>query len=278
MKQTSLCIFLAILFAGTLCCPARAEEVLLTAEHTYHLGDSDSKSEARRLCYLEAKRKLLEQAGVYTEAVSRTENFQLAQDEILSFSAAILNVNTDKEEWNLTGESFSLTMVVSARVDLDEVKARLEKLVADRNARQRLNEDHEREKALEDELLARPQADTTRDAEALHQEREKHFRTLDELQRERQKILAEMDRATELAATLPEKGMTIDEVLDLMGMPRAEKGLVTATATYQCANFGRAWVVFKDGLVRCVRKRLEYDPKLGGDCHCEGFGYNFILR
>jgi hypothetical protein len=38
-----------------------------TATHTYIMGDHDSKDDARQHCLLEAKRKILEQAGVCIE-------------------------------------------------------------------------------------------------------------------------------------------------------------------------------------------------------------------
>ena len=44
-----------------------AETQAYTATHTYILGDHDSKDDARQRCLLEAKRKILEQAGVYIE-------------------------------------------------------------------------------------------------------------------------------------------------------------------------------------------------------------------
>ena len=47
---------------------AFAEVQTFTATHTYILGDHDSKDDARQRCLLEAKRKILEQAGVYLES------------------------------------------------------------------------------------------------------------------------------------------------------------------------------------------------------------------
>ena len=47
---------------------AFAEVQTFTATHTYILGDHDSKDDARQRCLLEAKRKILEQAGVYIES------------------------------------------------------------------------------------------------------------------------------------------------------------------------------------------------------------------
>ena len=44
--------------------------------------------DARQRCLLEAKRKILEQAGVYIESASEVKNFDLTKDKIASFAAA----------------------------------------------------------------------------------------------------------------------------------------------------------------------------------------------
>ena len=60
------------------------------ATHTYVLGDDDSKDDARQRCLLEAKRKILEQAGVYIESISQVKNLALTKDTITSYAAAVM--------------------------------------------------------------------------------------------------------------------------------------------------------------------------------------------
>ena len=67
MRALSVITLLAVLILPTV---AFAETQTFTATHTYILGDHDSKDDARQRCLLEAKRKVLEQAGVYIESAS----------------------------------------------------------------------------------------------------------------------------------------------------------------------------------------------------------------
>lgn len=67
-----------------------AEIETISATHKYVMGDNDSKNDARRMCFMEAKRKVLEKAGSYIESNTTVKNYQLAKDEIIAYSAALL--------------------------------------------------------------------------------------------------------------------------------------------------------------------------------------------
>ena len=95
MRVLSVMILLTVL---TLPTSVFAEIQTFTATHTYVLGDHDSKDDARQRCLLEAKRKVLEQAGVYTENASEVKNFDLTKYKITSFAAAVMQVKDTKEE------------------------------------------------------------------------------------------------------------------------------------------------------------------------------------
>ena len=102
-----------------------AETQTYTATHTYILGDRDSKEDARQRCMLEAKRKVLEQAGVYIESVSEVNNFDLTKDKITSFAAAVMQVKDTKEEVGFRQGHMTLTIKLTAQVDLTEVRKQL---------------------------------------------------------------------------------------------------------------------------------------------------------
>ena len=95
-----------------------AENQTFTATHTYILGDHDSKDDARQRCLLEAKRKVLEQAGVYIESASEVKNFDLTKDKITSFAAAVMQVKDTKEEVGFQQGHMTLTLKLTAQVDL----------------------------------------------------------------------------------------------------------------------------------------------------------------
>ena len=94
MRALSLMTLLAALVLPTV---VFAEIQTFTATHTYILGDHDSKDDARQRCLLEAKRKILEQAGVYIESESEVKNFDLTKDKITSFAAAVMQIKDTKD-------------------------------------------------------------------------------------------------------------------------------------------------------------------------------------
>ena len=112
-------ILVSTIFSAT---GATAQVQTITATHTYFMGDRDSKEEARALCYMTAKRKVLEQAGVLIESSSEVRNFDLTKDQISSYSAAILSVAVVKEAFEFHDGTNSLTLTVRADVDFEEVK------------------------------------------------------------------------------------------------------------------------------------------------------------
>jgi TPR repeat protein len=151
MRALSVIIFLAILILPTV---TYAEIKIFTASHTYILGDHDSKDDARQRCLLEAKRKILEQAGVYIESASEVKNFDLTKDKITSFAAAVMQVKDTKEEVSFQQGHMSLTLKLTAQVDLEEVRKQLAARQLDAGVRDTVAAQQERLKRLEAQLEA----------------------------------------------------------------------------------------------------------------------------
>ncbi len=94
MRTFSVIVLLSVFVIPTV---AFAEIQTFTSTHTYTLSDHDSKDDARQRCLLEAKRKIPEQAGVYTESASEVKDFDLTKDKISSFAAAVMQVKIPKK-------------------------------------------------------------------------------------------------------------------------------------------------------------------------------------
>lgn len=122
MRAFSVIVLLTVLVLPTV---VFAEVQTFTTMHTYILGDHDSKDDARQRCLLEAKRKILEQAGVYIESASEVNNFDLTKDTITSFAAAVMQFKDTKEEVGFQRGHMSLTLKLTAQVDLAEMRKRL---------------------------------------------------------------------------------------------------------------------------------------------------------
>jgi hypothetical protein len=151
MRTLTLMTILAVLIlpAGVF-----AETQTYTATHTYILGDHDSKDDARRRCLLEAKRKILEQAGVYIESVSEVNNLDLTKDKITSFAAAVMQVKDSKEDVGFQQGHMTLTLKLTAQVDLAEVRKQLAARQVDAGVRDDVATQKERLKRLEAQFEA----------------------------------------------------------------------------------------------------------------------------
>lgn len=146
MRVISVITLLATLVLPT---ATFAEVQTFTATHTYSLGDHDSKDDARQRCLLEVKRKILEQAGVYIESASEVRNFDLTKDKITSFAAAVMQVKNTKESFGFENEHMTMTLKLTAQLDLEEVRKQLAARQVDASMRDDVAAQKERLKRLE---------------------------------------------------------------------------------------------------------------------------------
>lgn len=133
---------------------ARPALQTITATHTYVMGDNDSRNEARQLCFLEAKRKVLERAGSVVQSSTEVRNFQLTTDQITSYSAAALSVEIVKEDFATVGGHSTLTLTVKADVYMPDIQTRLAEIVADKGLQGRITEQQEQLRQLEQQVRA----------------------------------------------------------------------------------------------------------------------------
>lgn len=272
MRITLIPAVMAFCLWACLALPGIACAKVVQAEHVTVLGDNDTRAQARRVCLLEAKRKLLEQAGTYIEASTEVDRFAVTRDEVRTFASAILAVDIEEETYFVTNEGqFAVRMRVKADVDPIEIRRRLERAVAEPDTWQRMNARARRVRSLEDEALdLQRRMDQGEDPELEHlRAQARIFRSLDEIEEEGAEIMAGVDRVTQLARTVAVKGMTPDEVERLLGEPRSVKVNRSGSSVYECRNYG-LWLVFRDGLLACKRTALRYQQRYGGDCHCAG--------
>lgn len=134
--------------------PVQAATQTITAMHTYVMGDRDNKEDARALCYMTAKRKVLEEAGVLIESASEVKNFDLTKDQINSYSAAILSVKVVKEEFAMNNGTTSLTLTVSADVDMEDVRKRLADIAANKGLQAKMDAQQQQIRKMEQQVRA----------------------------------------------------------------------------------------------------------------------------
>jgi len=64
----------------------------ITALGEYRMGDNDTRTDAKRLALLDAKRLALEQAGTYIESITEVKNLDISKDEIRAYTAGIVEL------------------------------------------------------------------------------------------------------------------------------------------------------------------------------------------
>ena len=132
---------------------SHAKTEIIFADHKYVMGDNDSKNDARRMCFLEVKRKVLEKAGTYIDSHTQAKNYQLTKDEINSYAAALLKVETVKEEWKFVGENMAIFMTVKAEVDSSYIEKQLAKIKEDVSVQKKIKEQQSQLDELERRFL-----------------------------------------------------------------------------------------------------------------------------
>ena len=168
MRALFVIILLAVLVPSTL---AFAEVQTFTATHTYILGDDDSRNTARQKCLAEAKRKILEQVGVYLESKSElitssqsttsgsakspqttNEERQQVTEQINTLTAGVMRTEVVKEEFGEVNGRLQITLTLKSEVDPDDIRKQLAERRVDQKVRNQVVEQAERLKKLEESL------------------------------------------------------------------------------------------------------------------------------
>lgn len=199
------------------------------ATHTYVMGGNDSRNDARRLCFLEAKRKVIEQAGTFIQSSSEVMNFQLTRDQMTSYSAAIVSVETLNETFGYKDGQGTITLTVKADVDTEDVKKRLAAIANDGSVQKQIDEQQKKLRLLEAtiERLGSQIAKTpTSQVSELRKERNVVFSDIAELEKvkivAKERIDSESDNECEISEKMKRyvlRGMTPAEVEQILGPP-----------------------------------------------------------
>jgi hypothetical protein len=186
------------------------------------------------MCFLEAKRKVLEKAGTYIESHTQAKNYQLTKDEINSYSAALLKVETVKEEWKFVGENMAVFLTVKAKVDTGHIEKQLAKIKKDVSVQKKIkaqqSQIRELERRFRDLQKQLGKADSSKALE-LRKERKEVFQEIDDIEVRYKYVLSKMEerkeaqRAKEIESVNTvrkfinniEIGMTLEEVKYIFG-------------------------------------------------------------
>jgi len=244
MKERGLkkVILIILLIASTIF----AETIYET--HTYTMGDNDSKSEARQICFLEAKRKLIEKVGVYIESNTTVKDYQLTNNVITSFSAALMKVETVNENWSQVNGTFQVDLKIKAEIDKD-FHSNLLKLLEDKESRNKIANQQDKLKELEDKLeqlnkkISRSNYDNST---SLRKERNIIFEDISKADQ----IMLKIKNITKQAVENIRIGMSKNEMLEVSGRYRSTTSFYVGNyGDITCFNYGKIWVVLSNDFV-----------------------------
>lgn len=201
----------------------------ITASFEYQMGDNDSRNDARTICYLNAKRKALEQAGVYIESVTEVRNLQLQRQDVIAFTAAIAKIEQSGDRLVSRGNAQVVTCMVRVTIDQSEMETRLRQFGADKSLQVDLRRQRDRIGELEARLEALTKSlgrESGERAAAIRLERSEVISDIRSVEMATRAWEERTEKNRRLQAFIREHvkvGMTQQEVYAILGPPRDKK-------------------------------------------------------
>ncbi|MBI2950498.1 tetratricopeptide repeat protein, partial [bacterium] len=183
--MTRLCVWCAAVAVLLLASATGAEVHTIHATGEYRMGDNDTRTDAKRLALLDAKRLAMEQVGTYVESISEVRDMRLTRDEIHAYTAGIVEVKDAKTraELDKDGQSTIIYADVVCEVDSEVLARQMENLRRNESASRELNAlraENERLRALvEEQSHALAQVRTQAEQERLAGQRQETLKNID---------------------------------------------------------------------------------------------------
>jgi len=261
LEKISICdlikylTILLLAFSGSALADVNSVGNKIIASHRYIMGDNDSKSDATALCFLEAKRQAIEYAGVMVESkmtIKKNNQGSIeASSDLKAIASALVEAKQISSNLGIDKGQMYIDCEVEASVDRSQIEKQITQIAKDPKIKADVIAQQKRIKALEEQVSnMKGLLDTLPRNEAvkLRQERIVNFQEIDELSQRKIIIMKKVDKLSNDVVKLIEIGMIHEEVESLMGDPRS----VSGSDDDQDYNYGKYWVNFNDGVVKCI--------------------------
>lgn len=232
---------------------------VFSATATCFYGPQMDAAQAKRLCAQQARAKLLDGAAPGLASEPAVARAGLSPADLRAFADSLLRASVADEEVRQVHDGLAVRLTLRAETPAGTLAERLAAFAANPELRA----------AALAETAARDRLAAEARMAAVPHGADREFRAR-EMEHDMRQDAAFADRRI-----VP--GMSMANVKELMGNPGTLKQAVIGPETYVCAGYGRIWVVFRDGLVSCLRTRLDYVSRYATDCHCAG-NYATILK
>lgn len=232
---------------------------VFSATSTCFYGQGMDAGQAKRLCAYQTRGKLIDAAASGLAADPAVARLSLAPQDLRAFADSLMQVTVADEEVRPVPDGLAVRLTLQAKTPGASLAERVTAFAADGQLRA----------AALAETARRDREAAAARAAAVPFGADREFRA--------KGMEREMREDASFAARRIVPGMSMADVKELLGDPPAIKQAVIGPETYVCAGYGKIWVVFRDGLVSCLRTRLDYVDRYATDCHCAG-NYATILK
>ena len=124
VKRFLAVLLVSLLYLGS-ASPVFAEVQEISAEGEYRLGDRDSREIAKTMALSDAKRKIIEQVGVYVESYSEIQKFKITSDNVVMAANALIKIKDEKVDFYENGTICRAFVVAS--IDTENIGEALKK-------------------------------------------------------------------------------------------------------------------------------------------------------
>jgi len=101
---------------------SQAENKIITSEGTYTMGDGETPYFAESMALQKAKQTALEQAGIYIQSYTKTNNQDLTADEVQTVAGGVLEIEVLDRTRTLAGAGLQFSVKIKAVVSPDKVE------------------------------------------------------------------------------------------------------------------------------------------------------------
>jgi Skp family chaperone for outer membrane proteins len=245
----------------------------VTASYKYTLGDNDTRNDAKKIAFIEAKRLCIEKVGTYVQGTlkrkvnetiknGKSELSDVTEKDITDFVGAIVKVDILDENFSTQGESQTLTTTVKAIIDTRNVFDKLREIKGDTDLQEKIKKQQEELEELQKQILdiqKRIAKATPEKALVIREERAETFKEVDQLE----SVRFEIKRISKLAVDNVDIGMNMDDVKKVAGQPR----VTDSYARNNFWNYGNYWVVFSSEIVIAIVEVSRFNRYNHDDDH-----------
>jgi outer membrane protein assembly factor BamE (lipoprotein component of BamABCDE complex) len=196
------------------------------------MGDNDSRSDAKEICFRQAQKKAVEQAGVVIRSQTTVQNFELKANEIEALTAAAAKSERMGDRFFLEGSSQRVECTIKIDVDTADLRRRLDQIASDPNAKKNLDQTQQRIQQLEKQLDSLSAALKVASGEQAIRERAQRTATLSDLagaeaalQSWRARTI-EIDNIKNIALQHVKLSMNREEIKKILGEPTRKSDYV----------------------------------------------------